>query len=526
MSFGRGQLVAGHFVPGTGEAFTGVDPRSGEALPGEFHEATAAQVDEAVRAAAKAHQHWRLDDREQRARLLEAIAEGLDEHGDALTARGSAETGLPAARLTGERGRTVGQLRLFAAVVREGAYLDARIDRGQPDRSPLPRPDLRRMRVAIGPVAVFGASNFPLAFSVAGGDTASALAAGCPVVAKAHPAHPGTCELVGDIIAEAVRTVGAPAGVFSLVHGRTEAVGRALVEHPQLAAVGFTGSLGGGRALYTVAAARPRPIPVFAEMGSINPTVLLPGAVRPDPAALASALLSSLTLGVGQFCTNPGLVLMLAGDETEAFITALASAASRSDAATMLHAGIADGYAGGLESLARAGATAVDSAATAKARSGHADVRPVIWRVSATELAASPALRQECFGPSTVVAVADDPSQLVDAIVALEGQLTATVHATADDGPVVDAVLPHLEHRAGRVLFGGFPTGVEVAPAMHHGGPWPASSDARFTSVGTAAIERFVRPVCWQNAPEERLPPELHDDNPTGIPRLVDGQRQ
>ncbi len=524
MDHAHGQIVAGRSLAGEGSSFSAVDPRDGSTLPGTFFDATEDHVDQALTAASQAHARWRRAPREQRALLLESIATGLEDLGDALVTRASAETGLPAARIVGERGRTAGQLRLFAAVAREGAYLDARIDPALPDRTPLPRPDLRRMLVPLGPVAVFGASNFPLAFSVAGGDTAAALAAGCPVVAKAHPAHPGTSQLVAETITEAIARVDAPPGLFSCVHGQGHAVGRHLVEHPMTKAVGFTGSLAGGRALHALAAQRPEPIPLFAEMGSINPVVLLPGAVGRDPKALADALFGSLTLGVGQFCTNPGLLLVLAGSSTETFIDRLRARADEAPAATMLHAGIATGYETGHRALADTGATRLTQPPTP--RSGHASVHPVVWRSSAADIAREPTLRQECFGPSTVVAVAETLEELTAAVRSLDGQLTATLHAGDDDHDRVDALLPLLEERAGRVLFGGVPTGVEVAPAMHHGGPWPATTDARFTSVGTAAISRFLRPVCWQDAPAALLPPELRDGNPTGIPRMVDGRLQ
>ncbi|MEM7152448.1 MAG: aldehyde dehydrogenase (NADP(+)) [Myxococcota bacterium] len=513
MSLGRGQSIAGAFETGVGESFSAVDPRDGSTLAGSFHEATADQIDRALEAAAAAHRQWRRAPRERRARLLEAIAAGLEGLGDTLIDRASAESGLPKARITGECGRTTGQLRLFATVVREGAYLQAHIDRVAQD--------LRRMEMPVGPVVVFGASNFPLAFSVAGGDTASALAAGCPVVAKAHPAHPGTSELVAEVIAKAVAEVEAPPGLFSCVQGRSHTVGERLVMHPAARAVGFTGSLAGGRALYALAAGRPEPIPVFAEMGSINPVVLLPGALERDAVGEAEGLFGSLTMGVGQFCTNPGLVLVLAGASTEAFLTKLTALATEAQPATMLHSGIAQAYTRGITSLAGAGAKALVD--TAVVQSDHAAVRPVVWRVSATDLSTTEALREECFGPSTVVAVAEDQEQLLAAVQSLSGQLSATLHATEADQALVDTLLPELEERAGRVLFGGMPTGVAVVSAMQHGGPWPASSDARFTSVGTGAIARFTRPVCWQDAPAAQLPVELRDENP-GIPRRVDGK--
>ncbi|MCH9687054.1 MAG: aldehyde dehydrogenase (NADP(+)) [Deltaproteobacteria bacterium] len=515
-------FIAGQRLAGQGESFTAIDPRDGTTLPGAFFDATTEQTDRAMESAVEAHEQWRRSSREDRAALLEAIATGIEGLGDALIERASAETGLPPARFVGERGRTMGQLRMFAGVVRDGAYLDVRIGTALPDRTPLPRPDLRRMLVPVGPVVVFGASNFPLAFSVAGGDTASALAAGCPVVTKAHPAHPGTSELVAHAVNEAIARVGAPAAVFSCLHGRGHAVGQRLVGHPHTRAVGFTGSLAGGRALHGLAARRPDPIPVFAEMGSINPVVLLPHAVAANPEGLADALFGSMTLGVGQFCTNPGLVLAVAGEATERFLARLSSLTEAAAPVAMLHDGIAQGFATSARRLDTAGAERI--AGPSDVREGHAGVRPVVWRVSAASLPGDRRLHEECFGPSTLVAVADDVEQLRAAATALPGQLTATVHAADDDAAAVEGLLPVLEERAGRVLFGGFPTGVEVSSAMHHGGPWPATSDARFTSVGTAAIQRFCRPVCWQDTPSTYLPPELHDDNPTAIVRSVDGQ--
>lgn len=517
-----GQFIAGHVTRGEGEPFEAINPRNGRALPTSFHDATPEQLMRTVYAAEQAHRAWRRAPRERRAALLEAIATAIEGLGEELVTRATAETGLPPVGLVRERNRTVGQLRMFAEQVRYGAYLDARLDTPLPDRMPVPRPDLRRMLVPIGPVVVFGAGNFPLAFSVAGGDTASALAAGCPVVAKAHPAHPGTCSLVARAVAGAVSEVGAPPGIWSCVHGRNDSVGRTLVLHPATRAVAFTGSLSGGQGLCDLAAQRPEPIPIFAEMGSINPVLLLPEALAADPVGIAEGLFEAMTRGVGQFCTNPGVVLTVQGEATEQFLARLSTLVGEARPAPMLHAGIADAFVARAAEHTEHGATRV--AGPAWIKSGHASVQPLLWRTTAKVLSREPSLREECFGPSTVVAVAKDGEDLLIAVRALPGQLSATIHAGAGDAALVDAVLSELEERAGRLLFGGFPTGIEVASAMQHGGPWPATSDARFTSVGTAAITRFLRPMCWQDAPQDRLPEELRDGNPAGIPRMVDGR--
>ncbi len=435
------------------------------------------------------------------------------------------ETALPRGRLVGERGRTVNQLRMFAAVVRDGGYLDARIDRGDPGRTPAPRPDVRRMLQPLGPVAVFGASNFPLAFSVAGGDTASALAAGCPVVVKGHPAHPGTSELVARAITTAVKRVGLPAGVFSLLHGRSRELGARLVQHAAIKAVGFTGSLAGGRALFDLAAARPQPIPVFAEMGSVNPVFIMPGAMRTRSAAIAAGLGRSVSLGVGQFCTNPGLVFVVGEDGLEAFTASLARTLSQTPVGVMLHEGIWTDYIQRV-ALQRqlpgvtmiAGGPAVPFPAN-----GSCSVKPVGLLTDLETYNSAPRLLEEVFGPVTVVIKCPDVAALETIAAALPGQLTATVHAEHEEAGDAATLARVLGERAGRVIFNGFPTGVEVCHAMHHGGPYPATTDARATSVGSAAIERFLRPVCYQDFPATLLPAELRDENPGGLLRMVDG---
>lgn len=501
--------------------YTAAAPASSDVLPGTFTEATAAEIDRALRLAAEAAEANQRRSPEERAGLLERIADEIAALGDTLVERVVAETALGAGRVRGERGRTTGQLRLFAGLVREGSWVDARIDPAQPGREPAPRPDLRRMLIPIGPVAVFGASNFPLAFSVAGGDTASALAAGCPVVVKAHPAHPGTSELVAEAVARAVEASGFHPGTFSMVHGVDPEVSLRLVRHPLLEAVGFTGSLKAGRALFDAAAARPRPIPVYAEMGSINPLFLLPNALAEKGEAVAAGLVNSVTLGAGQFCTNPGLVLGLAHDGLDGFVQTVAEKLSETPAFTMLHGGICDAYQQGVEAMSGVEGVAVAARAQATADTAGAAVLTTDAEVFLRE----PRLREEVFGPSTLVVRCADLGEMERVAEALEGNLTATLHGTADDLRAADRLVRLLRRRVGRLIFNGFPTGVEVCPSMHHGGPYPATTDVRSTSVGTAAIYRFARPVCYQDFPQEMLPPELRDRNERGIWRLVEGER-
>jgi alpha-ketoglutaric semialdehyde dehydrogenase len=505
------------------ETFTATNPATGAGLDTVFHIATEAEVGQAVELAAQAFPQYRGLPAEARAAFLERIAEEIVELGDALLEIANKETGLPLPRLTGERGRTVGQLKMFAALLREGSWVEARIDTALPDRQPLPRPDLRRMLLPIGPVAVFGASNFPFAFSVAGGDTASALAAGCPVVVKAHPAHPGTSELVGRAIERAALVTGMPVGVFAMVHGMKE-TGLALVRHPKLEAVGFTGSLGAGRALFDAAAARPKPIPVYAEMGSINPVFILPGALQERGEKIAEGLAQSVTLGVGQFCTNPGVVV---GLESEHLTTFLQNAAERLSAVapgTMLYPNIRKAYEQGTERLRHTPGVWTKSQPQTAADAGRTQANAVLFSTDAAHFVGQHALREEVFGPSSLVVACGTPEELESVANSLEGQLTATVHATAADLKRYRGLISILETKVGRLLFNGFPTGVEVSAAMQHGGPYPATSDSRTTSVGTAAILRFVRPLCYQDCPQELLPAELQDANPLQIWRLVDAQ--
>ncbi len=501
------------------EGFEARDPRTGALLPGTFCDATPAGLDAACRAAGEAAPAVAKVPPDRRAAFLRGIGEALVGLGDELLQRAEAETGLPQARLQAERGRTVAQLGLFADLVAEGSWVDARIDRAQPQRTPLPRPDLRRMLVPLGPVAVFGASNFPLAFSVAGGDTASALAAGCPVVAKAHPAHPGTSGLAARAIAAAALAHGMPAGTFALLQGRAERVGAELVRHPAIAAVGFTGSLRGGRALFDLCCGRERPIPMFGEMGSVNPVFVLPGALAERGPALAAALAGSATLAMGQFCTSPGLVVLREGAGADAFVAALCDGLAAVPPGCAVHAGIAATFRAEVEAVRTLPGVSV---LTGKTATGAA-MAPVLLAVTPQAFLGQPRLRQEIYGPCVLLVRCADDEGLRSVAAALDGHLTATLHGTGQDLQAHQDLFGLLAARVGRILCQGVPTGVEVCHAMQHGGPYPASTDPRVTSVGSAAILRWCRPLCFQDVPAALLPAELRDGNPRGIRRLVDG---
>lgn len=517
-------FIAGLLAEGP-RSFAVTSPLDGRELAGRFFLSTLEDVATAMEAAASAADPLAATTGAARAGFIERIADEIMALGDALIERAGLETALPAVRLVGERVRTVNQLRLFATMARAGDWIDARIDRAQPDRQPLPRPDLRRAKRPLGPVVVFGSSNFPLAFSVAGGDTASALCTGNPVVVKAHRAHPGTAELVAGAIVRAVEACGMPAGTFSMLHGEGSVIGTALVRHPATRAVGFTGSRTAGRTLCDVAAARPDPIPVFAEMSSLNPVFLLPGAVADRGGEIAKGFVASMTLGVGQFCTKPGLVFALAGTALDRFKAAVAEAIAAAPPGSMLSAGIRTAFEHGRDAACAAGGAAVIARSATVIDPGKTQAAGIIVETNADAFLANPTLAEEVFGPfSLVVAV---PSLDGMALIArrLAGQLTATIHGTPEELGAAAGLLHILATKAGRVIVNGFPTGVEVCHAMQHGGPWPATSDARFTSVGSAALERFVRPVCYQDLPDALLPPALQNANPLGIERLIDGVR-
>ncbi|WDY59842.1 aldehyde dehydrogenase (NADP(+)) [Pseudomonas sp. PSKL.D1] len=515
---GYNYIAGGRSAAGCVELHS-VDACTGETLPYRFTQATPDEVDAAAQAAEAAFPAYRSLPPERRAAFLDAIAEEIDLLDDTFVALVCRETALPAARIKGERARTSNQMRLFAQVLRRGEWLGARIDRAQPERQPLPRVDLRQCRVGVGPVAVFGASNFPLAFSTAGGDTAAALAAGCPVVFKAHSGHMATAECVADAIVRAAQRTGMPDGTFNMIFGG--GVGEQLVKHPAIQAVGFTGSLKGGRALCDMAAARPQPIPVFAEMSSINPVVLLPGALEQRGETVATELTASVVQGCGQFCTNPGLVVGIRSPAFSQFAEQLAARMADQPAQTMLNAGTLHSYAQGVAALqALAGVRHL----AGRPQQGR-QAQPQLFQADAALLlAGNERLQEEVFGPCTVLIEVADPLELRRVVQALQGQLTATLISEPGDLAAFAWLVPELERKAGRLLLNGYPTGVEVCDAMVHGGPYPATSDARGTSVGTLAIDRFLRPVCYQNYPDELLPAALQDANPLGIMRLVDGE--
>ncbi|GAA5521884.1 aldehyde dehydrogenase (NADP(+)) [Aliifodinibius salicampi] len=512
-----GQNFIGSHRSGNGsKTFQGINPETESKLKPDYVEATSDEVDQAVQKAEEAFNDYRQKSTVNRAEFLEAIADEIMELGDALIKRASEETGLTEGRLTGERGRTFNQLRLFADVVREGSWVDARIDRSDE------APDVRSMKMALGPVAIFGASNFPLAFSVAGGDTASALAAGCPIVVKAHPAHPGTCEMVAGAILKAVEKTGMPEGTFSMVQGISHEVGTALVEHPLIKAVGFTGSFKGGKALYDAATSRPEPIPVYAEMGSTNPIFLLPGALREKGDEVAEGLTNSVNLGVGQFCTNPGLVAYEESDEARAFHQAVADHFKKAGTGTMLTSGIQSAYKEGLETLLQQ--EGVQLVASGSEDGSPNTGVPHLLKVDSKNFLANDGLEEEVFGPSTLTISAEGKADLIDIAENLQGHLTATLYGTEEDLETYSDLVTVLQRKVGRLIFNGFPTGVEVNHAMIHGGPYPATTDSRTTSVGTSAIDRFARPVCFQDFPESQLPDELKDENPLDIWRLENGE--
>ena len=511
--------IGGAYSAAGDTAIYSLDAVTGESLGARFVQATREEVHAAAEAASAAYTTFRTMAASRRALFLEAIATELEALDSTFIDIVCRETALPAARIEGERSRTSNQLRLFAQVLRRGDFFGARIDRAQPTRQPLPRADLRQCRIGVGPVAVFGASNFPLAFSTAGGDTAAALAAGCPVVFKAHSGHMLTSAWVAAAIGRAAEKTAMPAGVFNLIYGA--GVGEWLVKHPAIQAVGFTGSLKGGRALCDIAAARPQPIPVFAEMSSINPVFLMPAALAARGEALAVELSTSVTQGCGQFCTKPGLLVGLRSAEFSTLVERLGARLAALPAQPMLNAGTLRSYEHGVQRLHEH--PGIRHIAGAPQEGNQA--WPQLFQASAQLLLnAEAVLQEEVFGPTTVVVEAANDAQLLAIIEALNGQLTFTL--IADDADLEQCVplISRLEQKAGRLLLNGYPTGVEVCDAMVHGGPYPATSDARGTSVGTLAIDRFMRPVCYQNYPDALLPAPLKNANPLSIARLVDGQ--
>lgn len=520
MNLSGRSLIGSHEAAAAGKKFFAIDPRDGKQLQPAFYSAEEREIEQAARAAHEASASYSSTSGRERAAFLRAIAAKIEGIRDEVVARANQETALPKPRLEGETARTCGQLRLFAELVEEGSWVMARIDRALPDRKPLPRPDLRSMLRPIGPVVVFGASNFPLAFSVAGGDTASALAAGNPVIVKAHPAHPGTSELVARAIRQAVAENKLHEGVFSLIFDSGTQAGIALVRHPLIKAAGFTGSHKAGRALMDAAASRPEPIPVFAEMSSTNPLFILPGALRERSQDIAAGLYNSFTLGAGQFCTKPGMIFLPSGEEAERFAANLRELAGRAAPFDMLTAGIRNAYCSTV--TARKGNNALKLIAEQTVPDPQAGI--AIFEAETAAFLNSPELADEVFGPATLLIRHSRRDEVLAIARGLGGHLTATIHGTEEDLRDFADLLRILETKVGRLIFNGFPTGVEVAHAMVHGGPYPATSDSRFTSVGTQAIFRFARPVCYQSFPNSSLPEELKNENSLGIWRTVNGE--
>lgn len=522
MTLNGHSIIAGETLPGGNGGTRAVNPATNDELDPEYSFVGPDQVQQATRAAEAAFGDYRDIDPKRRATFLEAVADRIEATRTLLVARAMQETGLPEARLEGEAARTTGQLRMFASVVRKGDFHGVRIDPARPDRIPAPRVDLRQRKVALGPVAVFGASNFPLAFSVAGGDTASALAAGCPVIVKAHNAHPGTSEIVGRAITEAAASSNMPSGVFSLLYGPGAEIGQALVKDPRVAAVGFTGSRSGGLALVRAANSRPVPIPVYAEMSSINPVIVLPGALTGDVEELANGYLGSVIGSSGQLCTAPGLLLVPTGEAGDRLVEAIAAAFSGSTGQTMLTPDIYKAWRAGVDALAAQPNARV--VATGTDGEGENAPGPVVFETTAEAFVSDDVFSQEIFGAASLIVRYDDVAQLTELASGLEGQLTATLHLSEADYEVARKLLPVLERLAGRILVGGWPTGVEVGHAVIHGGPFPATSNGATTSVGSLAIERFMRPVSYQSLPEELLPLPVRDKNDYGLIRRIDGE--
>ena len=515
-------IVTGTQSTGETKVLQSVNPLTQVALPEKFFTSTSAGINTVATEAYEAWKTYKNTSGKTKAVFLRTIATEIEHLGDTLIKKAMEESGLPEGRLQGERGRTCNQLRLFADLTEEGSWVEAVIDEALPDRMPLPRPDIRKMSFALGPVSVFTASNFPLAFSTAGGDTASALAAGCPVIVKAHPSHLGTNKLVAEAITRAVQKCNLPRGVFSTLPGGIE-TGRQLVMHPFIKAVGFTGSYRGGKALFDLGNSRPEPIPVYAEMGSNNPVFILDEKLENEYKALATSIANSVNLGAGQFCTNPGIIILKKGKRLDLFLEALTSAFAQLDPAIMLNEGIFRGYQKGKEACLNT--HGVTTLFTSENTDEEWKGMPSFARVSATDFLENKSLQEEVFGPFTLLVVCNDENEERDVAHALQGQLTVTIMGTDGELEKSTELLEILSQKAGRVIFNGVPTGVEVCPAMHHGGPFPATSQALFTSVGTDAIKRFVRPVAFQNMPDSLLPDALKAGNPLNIWRTVNGKK-
>ncbi|OGT50369.1 MAG: 2,5-dioxovalerate dehydrogenase [Gammaproteobacteria bacterium RIFCSPHIGHO2_12_FULL_38_11] len=509
---------------GNGKTFQAINPATNEALSCEFFKSSAADIDHALTLATKAFEIYRQKSSQEIAMFIQCIADEIKALGDDFIARASDETGLPKPRIQGEKERTINQLIMFSRLVEEGSWVNASIDQADPNRLPIPKPDLRRMFVPIGPVVVFGASNFPLAYSVAGGDTASAFAAGNPVIVKAHQSHPGTSEYVASAIIRAIKKCNMPDGLFSMLHEAGTETGMGLVKHPATKAVGFTGSLRGGRALFDAAASRPDPIPVYAEMGSLNPVFLLPHALAERGEKIAEAFHQSVTLGVGQFCTNPGIVFGLDGKALQDFSHNVAKRISETEPGTMLNRGIQQAFAQGIQAVSNySGVTKLasmqDQADDKKTQGGA-----TLFTTNAKTFLENEAIKKEIFGPCSIIVSCESKARLIDLAHSLEGHLAASVHGTKKDFEEYADLLSVLRTKVGRIIMNGFSTSIEVCASIVHGGPYPATTSAHMTSVGTLAIERFVRPICFQNFPQEMLPDQLRDENPLGIWRKINNE--
>ena len=488
-----------------------------------YYEATKEEIEDAVHLATRAFRVYNKCSGARKAEFLNAIADEILALDEELISTYCSETGLPEGRAKGERGRTVGQLRSFADLVKEGSWVEATIDTAEPDRTPIPKSDIRKMMFPLGPVVVFGASNFPLAYSTAGGDTAAALAAGCPVIVKSHPMHAGTGELVASAIIKAAQKTAMPDGVFSNLNSSGIEVGTALVSHPEVKAVGFTGSIRGGRALFNLASQRAEPIPVFAEMGSINPVVLLPKAMEEKGDSWANTYAASITLGTGQFCTNPGLLLGIKGEALDKFISNLSKEIVKKEPSSMLHPNIIGAYENNKAKAIKQAGTAIVADFSNEVQDNFA--RQTVLTVEGKTFLENSTLHQEVFGPFSLVVQCANAQELEEVIAGLEGQLTGTIVGEDEELAAFDQIIDALKNRVGRLIFNGVPTGVEVCPSMHHGGPYPSSTDSRFTAVGIHAIKRWVRPVSYQDWPNELLPEELKDQNPLKIMRLINNQQ-
>ena len=516
-----GKQILGTQLSAKGEnTFQATNPVTLNLLEPAFSEATSEEIAAAFAKADEAYETFQEVTRSRRAEFLDTIADEILALGETLIHRAMEETGLPEARIIGERGRTMNQLKLFGEVVRAGSFLEVSIDTAQPERTPIPKPDIRMINLPIGPVAVFGASNFPLAFSVAGGDTASALAAGCPVVVKAHPAHPGTSELVGQAIKKAAEDTGMPDGVFSLLQGAGFEVGQLMVNNPFTKAVAFTGSFKGGKALFDLAASREEPIPCFAEMGSVNPVFLLPERLNDQVANIANQYVDSVNLGVGQFCTNPGVVLGIKGKSLDEYIEIASKKIAETSGGTMLHKGIKSNYDKSVDDTSKEEGIEIISKGGGQ---GETTANSLLLQTTGSAFTRNPKMQIEMFGPASIVVVCEDEEELMLAARSLSGNLTATLQASENDLNQFQPLIRILERKVGRILVNGFPTGVEVCHSMVHGGPFPATTDSRFTSVGTSAIKRFLRPICYQNFPESALAEELRNENTSGVWRKNDG---